>query len=115
MTTALINSGSQGNFINNNLIDKLRLVRKKLKTPILLQFADGTINKESSVKQYVNIEMTIDNKTVKQLLYITNLNNQQIILGTPFLESTNLDIDWRKRTFKWREEKILPKLLHSTN
>ncbi|KXN91912.1 hypothetical protein AN958_11214 [Leucoagaricus sp. SymC.cos] len=59
--------------------------------------------------------MTIDNTTVKQPLYITTLNNQQIILRTPFLELTNPDIDWRKQTFKWREEKLLLKLLHSMN
>ncbi|KXN92609.1 hypothetical protein AN958_03568, partial [Leucoagaricus sp. SymC.cos] len=72
-------------------------------------------NKQSAVKHYINMEMTIDDKTVKQPLYVTNLNNQQMILRTPFLESTNPDIDWRKQTFKWREEKLLPKLLHSTN
>ncbi|KXN83027.1 hypothetical protein AN958_01903 [Leucoagaricus sp. SymC.cos] len=95
-TTALIDSGSQGNFINNTLTNKLRIPLKKLKNPIPLHFADGTINEQSAVKHYVNIEMTIDNTTVKQPLYVTTLNNQQIILGTLFLESMNPDIDWRK-------------------
>ena len=52
---ALLDSGSQGNFIDAKIIKQLKLPEKKLKQPIPLRFADGTINKQSTVKTYAQV------------------------------------------------------------
>jgi hypothetical protein len=38
-----------------------------------------------------------------------------MILGTPFLEETNPDINWQKQTFTWRKENPLQELNHSSS
>ena len=72
---ALLDSGSQGNFIDAKITKQLNLPEKILKQPIPLRFADGTINEQSTVKTYAQVELMIDGKIHAQPLYVTNLTH----------------------------------------
>ena len=46
--------------------------------------------------------MEIDGRTMDTRLLVTGLGSQKIILGFPWLNEHNPDIDWKTGTFKWR-------------
>ena len=46
--------------------------------------------------------MEINGKTTDVQLLVTGLGSQKIILGFPWLNEHNPDIDWKTGTFKWR-------------
>ena len=51
--------------------------------------------------------LTIGDKRKEVTLLVTGLGKQKIILGHPWLEKENLDINWKKGTLTWREEEEL--------
>lgn len=113
--TALIDSGAQENFVNEMYAQKHQFPLKLLKNPIRLRYADGSSNSEATVKYYTNLQATIDGRKCLIPTLITRLAAKDIILGIPFLSSQNPDIDWKTRTFKWRDEEpsTLAQLMHS--
>ena len=63
--------------------------------------------------------MEIDGRITDTWLLITGLGSQKIILGFPWLNKHNPDIDWKTGTFKWRTlqplkvKRYYDKLAHS--
>ena len=54
------------------------------------------------ITSYVNLMMEIDGKLTDTRLLVTGLGSQRIILGFPWLNEHNPDIDWKTGVFKWR-------------
>ena len=46
--------------------------------------------------------MKIDKRVIDIQLLVTGLGNQRIILGFPWLNECNPDINWKTGEFKWR-------------
>ena len=61
---------------------------------------DGTTNKTGTINAYVDLTMEIDGKTTDVQLLVTGLGSQKIILGFPWLNKHNPDINWKTGTFK---------------
>ncbi|KXN91279.1 hypothetical protein AN958_01490 [Leucoagaricus sp. SymC.cos] len=84
--------------------------------PIKLYYADGTSNAESTVMHYTNLQTQIDGQQCDIRFLITQLARKTLILGIPFLEHFNPDIDWNQCTFKWRSQHTrYMELLHLLN
>ena len=101
-TLALIDSGAGGKFINRKYAERLGLPIQTLERPIMARNVDGTLNKTGTITSYVDLVAKIDGRTMGLQLLVTGLGNQKIILGFPWLNEHNLDIDWKTRKFKWR-------------
>jgi len=92
---ALVNSGSSSlcisrKFVKENLIDT-----RPLPFPIICYNADGLTNKDRSVTEVVEMNMTIgDHQELIQLL-VTNLGNHDLFLGYNWLQKHNLTINWK--------------------
>src|SRR5215467_10927235 len=112
--TALIDSGSQDNFIDKKYIKEHGLIEQPLDQPIILRYADGSTPPEATVRSVTNLDTIINGQPCEIRTLVTKLKGKDIILGTPFLEQHNPDIDWKERTFTWRNEKF-PELLRSMN
>ena len=97
--TALVDSGSTENLINQHLATELNLPVNELPEPVCLYQATGT-EPTQTVTQYTNIHVTNDNKELKLKLLIVKELNQQVILGMPFLAEQNPKICWTTRTLK---------------
>jgi hypothetical protein len=91
--TALINSGAQDNFIDQEYVQCHALLEEHLDNPITIRYADGSINPEATVQTCTNLETIIDGKPCQIQTLVTKLQGKDIILGTPFLEQNNPDID----------------------
>ena len=101
-TFALIDSGAGGQFIHQEYVEQLGLSTKPLKKAIMARNVDGTPNRTGTINSYVNLTMEIDGKITDTRLLVTGLGSQRIILGFPWFNEHNPDIDWKMGTFKWR-------------
>ena len=53
---------------------------------------------------YVDVNLQIGNRTTVTKLMVTSLGHQKIILGFPWFEEQNLEINWETGTLKWKIE-----------
>ena len=65
---------------------------------------DGTENKRGTIKTYVNVDTEINGRKIPIELLVTGLGQEQIILGFPWLNEHNPDINWKTGEFSWRKE-----------
>ena len=100
-TQALIDSGAEGEFIDQNYAWALEIKQTALKEPIKVLNVDGTRNKRGIITHYMELDLLIENRIKRQWLYITGLGKQKIILGFTWLKETNPDINWQTSKIKW--------------
>ena len=100
----LIDCSAGGLFIDKNFSKKFKV--KHLEEPIKAFNVDGTENKKGTIKSYVDLEFWIEHKKFKEQFYVTGLEKQKVILGSPWLNKHNPIIDWKKGEIKWQPLKI---------
>ena len=104
-TKALIDSGAEGEFINQNDAWLIRTnniwLNIWLKELIPVLNVDGTWNKWGTITHYTELNMTISNCIWKQCFYITRLGKQKIIFGFTWFNKWNPDINWQTGKIKW--------------
>ena len=93
---ALLDSGATHNFLNKWMVNQLKIGTKELKTPRTVQNVDGTDNKEGTLTQYTNLEITFNGQTYIQQFYITNLGEDRAIFGFPWMQTFEPEINWEK-------------------
>ena len=93
---ALIDSGSEGEFIDQNFARSLRLKQTALKEPIKVFNVDGTRNKRGTITHYTELDLLIGERIKKLRLYVTGLGKQKVLLGFTWLWKENPDIDWKQ-------------------
>ena len=103
-TTALIDSGAEGLFINKVFACYMGIELKTLMKPIKVFNVDGTWNKTGYITEYCDVDLKIHCRTRSQRLLATGLGQQKVIVGLPWLRDENPDIDWRKGTLRWRNK-----------
>jgi hypothetical protein len=98
MEPALVDSGAMENFVDCNLVERLRLGTRLLKHPIKLRNIDGTFNTTGEITHYIDLMMCRANKKVKEHFYVTGLSGIELILGYPWLRDFNPHVDWPMNT-----------------
>jgi hypothetical protein len=98
----LIDSGSEGEFIDQNYARSLGIKQTALDKPIKVLNIDGTWNKRGTITHFTEIDLSIGDQIKKQRLYITGLGKQKILLGFTWLRKENPDINWQTGNIKWR-------------
>jgi hypothetical protein len=104
-TLGLVDSGAGGKFIDQNYAKKEGFKLHALETPIQAYNVDGTKNKRGTIKAYVKLDMEINGRKQRTQLLVTGLGKERIILGFPWLNEQNPEINWRTGKFSWRKEK----------
>ena len=102
---ALLDTGARGKFIDQNFVLQNNLRTKKLGKPITIYDVDGTENKTGTI---TDVNLQIGNRTTAMKLLVTGLGCQKIILGSPWFEEQNLEINWETGTLKWQMETRTP-------
>jgi hypothetical protein len=77
---------------------------------------DGTENKQGTIRYYMDLDLHVNGKTHMKQFLITGLRNQKVILGLPWLQKHNPEINWKEGTLHWRTttmEEVLDKEEHS--
>ncbi|ESK81798.1 hypothetical protein Moror_16781 [Moniliophthora roreri MCA 2997] len=93
-TKALIDSGAGGHFICEEEAQKLKKPWTRLEKPIKVFNVDGTRNKIGWITHSVTIDITIGDRSMEETLLISGLGPERVILGLPWLQDHNPDIDW---------------------
>ena len=73
-------------------------------TPIQAYNVDGTENKRGTIKECVNLNLEINGRRRRTTLLVTGLGKERIILGFPWLNEHNPDINWTTGKFSWRQK-----------
>lgn len=102
-TPALIDSGAGGKFMDQNYAKKMGLPIHKLDKPLTARNVDNTENKLGKITSYVELDLTIYGRTRRTRFMLIGLGKQRIILGFPWLNEQNPDINWKTGEFKWRQ------------
>ena len=93
-TSALIDSGATGNFMDLRLLLRDNFVLVRLPTPILAYNIDGTTNQKGTIHWKVKTTLTLGDHSHPIELMILRLNVPQVILGIPWLKKWNPRINW---------------------
>jgi gag-polyprotein putative aspartyl protease len=95
---ALVDSGATECFIDTKTAQHWGLPTRRLVYPQKIYNVDGTENKAGKITRSCMLQVCKGRKQVYQQFFITSLGNDRIILGYPWLEESNLEIDWSART-----------------
>ena len=87
-TIALLDSGATENFINIRYTQKLKLPIQRLTQERRLFNVDGTLNKAGTLKYYTDIITRTGTKCTCLHYFLTDLGDNQVILGYPWFAST---------------------------
>jgi Aspartyl protease len=91
---ALLDSRATENFIDETTWQQLGIGRKELGKPITVTNVDGTENKKGKIMHYCWLRIQKGTHDKLQRFFITDLGQDQIILGYPFLYHFNPPVDW---------------------
>src|ERR1700678_4528394 len=88
-TTALLDTGAGGKFIDQNFVRNEKIETKKLEYLIEVYLievfnVDGTPNKRGTITKYAWLDLTINGRTRTHRLLVTGLGKKKIILGYPW-------------------------------
>src|SRR5579863_6137407 len=97
---ALIDSGAMDNFLTPKLAQRLGLKIQKLQIPKPILTVDRSEHVQGNITKYVNLKIRLGDQVRQQMFYVATLGQDQAILGFPFLQKFNLQIDWTTRTIK---------------
>ena len=107
-TKALLDTGAGGKFIDQNFVLQENIRTHKLAKPITVYNVDGTENKTGTITWYVDVNLQIGNRTTSTKLLVTGLGRQKIILGFPWFEEQNPEINWETGILTWQKENRTP-------
>ena len=104
-TTALIDCGATGNFIDPSLVRRLLLPSRTI-PPLQAFNVDGTTNKQGRITAATTVHCQTTDFEDNLTLMIVGLGRSQIVLGMPWLTKHNPQIDWEKKTVTLNDEHI---------
>jgi len=109
---ALVDSGATDCFMSENLIRRLKLGKRPLQRSRRIWNIDNTANQAGDITHYTNLEIQTGGvrKTIQFL--ITNIGNEDIILGYPWMAAFEPKFTWKYGVIN---EKELPIILWSVN
>ena len=99
---SLGDTGAGGKFMSKEYAKELNLRHYDLEQSVLPRNVDGTPNKAGSIHQYVEEDFEIEGRTMQLRLLLTDIGEQKVILGLPWFQEYNPDINWKDQTFTWR-------------
>ena len=102
--TALIDSGATENFIDIEVWKMLKIGRFRLEKTIPVHNVDGSINKNGNIDSYVWLKVRLGKQEKNMKFYLTSIGKERFILGYPFLETFNPEIDWKNSNIGGRVE-----------
>jgi hypothetical protein len=109
-TVALLDSGATENFININYAQKLNLPIWRLTQERRLFNVNGTLNKAGTLKYYTDIVTRTGTKHTCRRYFLTDLGDNQVILGYLWFASAQPRIDWAKGWIDYQQLPIIMRM-----
>src|SRR5258707_5492592 len=93
-TSALLDSGATGMFINRSFMQKHQLETTSLPQPILVCNVNGSLNENGSVTEEVHVTLCFGCHSERAHLAVADLRQQTVIIGHSWLTLHNPEVDW---------------------
>ena len=100
---ALIDSGTTASLIHHNFVRNHNLPSQPIPKPIRLANADNTLNSTGLITRSTTGLMSLTDPVTPQNVhierhsfYITDIGNEDVILGTDWLRTHNPEVDWTR-------------------
>jgi hypothetical protein len=101
----LMDSGAEGNFMSKETANRLNMPLKMLDRPYRLKVVDGTnINYQDGLVTQVTVPtqvMTNEGHASEVQFDIAPTGGHEAILGMPWFEEHNPEVDWQARTLRF--------------
>ena len=110
--STLLDPGATENFITTHYTNWLRLPIKQLPRARKVCNINGTTNKQGDITHFTDLEVQTGTKRVKMWLFLTDLEEQKVILGYPWFATMQPRVDWARA---WIDFKQLPVVLRTPN
>ena len=94
----LVDSGATDNFICNRLLKRLKIGKLQLKNPRTVWNIDGTHNKSGTIRECVNLLVRVGERRHEMRFLITDLGEDEIVLGYPWLAAFQPRIDGDRKS-----------------
>ena len=83
------------NFINTKILKRLKIGRLQLHTPKTIWNIDETHNKAGTITECVDLQVQVGDWKEQMRFLITDLGEDEIVLGYPWLAAFQPKIDWK--------------------
>ena len=93
---SMVDCGASTVFISERAVRDLNLQTEKFFRPIPLSNIDGTLNKAGELTDFVELELRIGDHAHPQIFAVTDIGDDDVIIGIDWLREHNPDIDWAK-------------------
>jgi hypothetical protein len=107
----LVDSGATDNFISERLLKRMKIGELHLQKPRTIWNIDGTHNKAGSIKDFVDLQVQVGPKTEEMKFLITDLGEDEVVLGYPWLVAFQPKINWKEATITEDMQPIVIKTL----
>jgi hypothetical protein len=91
----LVDSRATDNFIHPKLLKRLGLGIQALDRPRKIWNIDGTTNHAGQLTSFVDLKVRTGSKEEKMCFLVTDLGNEDLILGYPWLATFEPQFNWR--------------------
>ena len=92
----LVDSGATDNFISDKLLKRMKIGKLPLSRPRAIWNIDATLNKGGTIKDFVDLQVRCGNKTEDMRFLVTELGEDEIVLGFPWLAAFQPRINWKE-------------------
>ena len=91
---ALLDSGATGMFIDRKMAAKYRFRLQKLERPVVVRNVDGTNNSTGAIIHQVEVNVYYRSHVERMRMDMCDLGKTDVILGMPWLQAHNPEINW---------------------
>src|ERR1700761_8094244 len=112
---AMIDSGATEDFIDQEVCNKHGIKMIKAKNPREIYLADGKPSAMRPVIHMTKVPMDISSHRELATFQVANLQNQEVILGMPWLRKHNPTIDWNDKKITFNDERCTTWCLNSSH
>ena len=95
MVEALLDSKVMGLVMSSEFAKKKSFKLKKLERPMQVRNVDGSFNREGPIENTVEVNVYYKGHVERMEIDVIGGQKWGVILGMPWLEHHNLEIDWK--------------------
>jgi hypothetical protein len=107
----IVDSGATSNFISNKLLRKMKIGKRNLPKPRTIWLMHGKRNEERHITEYVDLLVRCGDKSKELRFLVTDLGEEEIVVGYPWLKVFRPKIDWKNTTL---DEEMHPLVISTT-
>jgi hypothetical protein len=109
---ALVDSVATDNFMHPAFAKRMGLGLQKLPNPKKIFNIDNTTNKSGMITHFLDLDICTNGIHKEMRFLITDIRNEEILLGYPWLATFKPKFNWRSTVI---DERILPIIISSIN